>query len=92
LSLEEATKYCSDVGALQYFTLTRPDIAFTVNMVCQFLHAPTSTHLTAVKHILRYLSGTLGLGIQKHSLMRIGLDILMIGDSLEALPYSWDRI
>jgi hypothetical protein len=38
--------------------------SFSVNKVCQFLHAPTSAHLTIVKWILRYLSGTLGLGIK----------------------------
>jgi hypothetical protein len=52
LSQEEATKYRSAVGALQYVTLTRPDVAFSVNKVCQFLHTPTSAHLTAVKRIL----------------------------------------
>lgn len=45
----EATKYRSIVDALQYLTLTRPEIAFSVNKVCQFLHSPTSLHLTAIK-------------------------------------------
>jgi hypothetical protein len=52
---EDATKYRSIVGALQYLTLTRPNIAFAVNKVCQFLHAPTTVHLAAVKMILRYI-------------------------------------
>jgi histone deacetylase 1/2 len=64
LSSEDATKYRSVVGALQYLTLTRPDLAFAVNKVCQFLHAPTTSHWTAVKRILRYVRGTSGLGIK----------------------------
>jgi histone deacetylase 1/2 len=42
LSPEDGTRYKSVVGALQYLTLTRPDLPFSVNKVCQFLHAPTS--------------------------------------------------
>ncbi|KAK1610097.1 hypothetical protein QYE76_033770 [Lolium multiflorum] len=49
----EATTYRSIVGGLQYLTLTRPDICFAVNRVCQFLHSPTEDHWAAVKRILR---------------------------------------
>jgi len=48
LGVEDSTKFRSIVGALQYLTLTRPDLAFPVNKVCQFLHAPTTEHWTAV--------------------------------------------
>jgi histone deacetylase 1/2 len=67
LNAAEITQYRSVVGALQYLTLTRPDIAYSVNKVCQFLQAPTETHWTAVKRVLRYLKHTssLGLVIQK---------------------------
>jgi histone deacetylase 1/2 len=34
LEVKDATQYRSTVGALQYLTLTRPDIAFWVNKVC----------------------------------------------------------
>jgi len=64
LGLEDATRYRSIVGALQYMTLTRPDISFAVNKVCQYLHSPTTLHWTAAKIILRYLRHTLGVGLK----------------------------
>jgi uncharacterized MnhB-related membrane protein len=51
----DATAYKSIVGGLQYFMLTRPDVAFSVNKVCQYLNAPTTLHYTAVKRILQYV-------------------------------------
>jgi histone deacetylase 1/2 len=69
LSPADATRYMSVVGAFQYLTLTRPDISFSVNKVCQFLATPTEVHWTAVKRILRYLKQThsFGLLLQKSS-------------------------
>ena len=61
---EDSTKYGSLVGALQYLTLTRLDISFAVNKVCQFLHAPTTVHWSAVKQILRYIRGIVSLGLK----------------------------
>jgi histone deacetylase 1/2 len=63
LGSEDSTQYRSIVGALQYLTLTRPDLCFPVNKFCQYLHALTTEHWTAVKHILRYVQDTLKLGI-----------------------------
>ncbi|XP_050144052.1 uncharacterized mitochondrial protein AtMg00810-like [Malus sylvestris] len=60
---KDPTTYRSIVGALQYLTFTRPDIAYSVNQVCQFMQAPLESHFVAVKRILRYLKGTLGWGI-----------------------------
>ncbi|KAM1260029.1 hypothetical protein ACFX2J_039256 [Malus domestica] len=59
----EPGTYRSIVGALQYLTFTRPDIAFSVHQVSQFLQTPMVSHFTAVKRILRYLKGTLSSGI-----------------------------
>ncbi|XP_017189822.3 uncharacterized mitochondrial protein AtMg00810-like [Malus domestica] len=56
--LSDPTSYRSTVGALQYLTWTRPDLAFAVNQVCQYMHSPRTIHLQAVKRILRYLKGT----------------------------------
>jgi histone deacetylase 1/2 len=63
LSEEDATTYRSIVGGLQYLTLTRPDLSFAINRVCQFLHSPTEEHWAAVKRILRYINGTLDHGL-----------------------------
>ncbi|GJW41650.1 putative RNA-directed DNA polymerase [Tanacetum coccineum] len=69
LSLDDSTafsnpvKYRQVVGSLQYVTLSRPDIAFAVNKVCQYMHAPTENHWSAVKRILRYLHGTVEHGM-----------------------------
>jgi histone deacetylase 1/2 len=73
LGPKDSTNYRSVVGALQYLTLTRPDISFAVNKVCQFLHAPTTVHWMAVKRILRYLkqSTNLGLKISRSSSLRV---------------------
>jgi histone deacetylase 1/2 len=64
LSCEDSSRYRSIVGALQYLTLTRPDLAFSVNKVCPFLHAPTLVHWSAVKKILRYVRFTCDIGLR----------------------------
>ncbi|KAK9075210.1 hypothetical protein SSX86_003531 [Deinandra increscens subsp. villosa] len=60
---EDATLYRSLVGALQYLTITRPDISYSVNQVSQFLQSPTKTHFQAVKRIIRYIKGTFEYGL-----------------------------
>jgi hypothetical protein len=52
LGSNDATKYRSVVGDLQYLTLTRPDIAYSVNKVCQFLQSSATMQRAAVKRIL----------------------------------------
>lgn len=63
LSPEDATEYRSIVGGLQYLKITRPDLSFAVNRVCQYLHAPTDVHWSAVKRILRYVRLTVSFGL-----------------------------
>ena len=67
--------YKSTVGVLQYATITRSDITYSVNRVCQFMQAPLTTHWKAVKRILNHLAGTLphGLHLQHNSNSHLNL-------------------
>lgn len=49
--------YGSIVGALQYTTITRPEITYSVNKVCQYMYTPLESQWKAVKRILQYLAG-----------------------------------
>lgn len=46
-------RYQQLVGRLIYLSHTRPDIAFAVSLVNQFMHSPGSVHFEAVIRILR---------------------------------------
>ncbi|XP_023743004.1 uncharacterized mitochondrial protein AtMg00810-like [Lactuca sativa] len=64
--VSDLSLYRSLAGALQYLTFTGPDIAYVVQQICLFMHAPKLPHLNALKHILRYLKGTLAHGLTLH--------------------------
>lgn len=55
--------YRSLAGAFQYLTFTCPDISYVVQQVCLFMHKPMDIHMQALKHIIRYIKGTLHLGL-----------------------------
>lgn len=57
--------YRSSVGSLMYLAMgTRPDLAYTLQQLSQFLHNPGPDHWTASKRALRYLIGTVSHGIR----------------------------
>lgn len=60
---DDPTNYCRLASALQYLTLTRPDISYAVQQVCLFMHAPKVQHMDALKRILRYVQGTINYGM-----------------------------
>ena len=66
------------IGRLIYLSHTRPDIAFAVNRVSQFMHSPRQEHFEAVYRILKYLKGSPGKGLlfkkYGHSLVEVYTD------------------
>ena len=52
------------IGRLMFLVIaTRPDIAFAVNQLSQYLAEPRKVHLHAAKHVLRYIKSTIGYGL-----------------------------
>ena len=62
--LSPEVPYFSVIGSLLYLAnCTRPDIAFSVNLLARYSSSPTQRHWNGIKHILRYLQGTTDMGL-----------------------------
>ncbi|XP_019224179.1 PREDICTED: uncharacterized protein LOC109205873 [Nicotiana attenuata] len=61
--LEDKSLFQRLVGKLLYLTITRPDIAYVVQSLSQFMHAPKKSHYEATLHVVRYLKDQPGLGL-----------------------------
>jgi len=61
--LADPTRYRHLVGSLVYLTITRPDVAYVVHVLSQFVSAPTSVHYAHLLRVLRYLRATPGRGL-----------------------------
>ena len=59
----DTTHYRRLIGRLLYLQATRPDIAYSVNILSQFVSDPRKNHMDALFRILRYLKATPGQGI-----------------------------
>ena len=59
----EKTQYQRLVGKLIYLSHTRPDIAYAVSVVSQFMHDPRERHLQTVNRIIQYLKASPGKGL-----------------------------
>ena len=62
-TFENLERYRRPVGKLNYLTVTRRDIAYSVSIVNQYMSFPTVDHWAAVEHILCYLKEAPGHGI-----------------------------
>ncbi|XP_048614956.1 uncharacterized mitochondrial protein AtMg00810-like, partial [Brassica napus] len=59
----DPTYFRSLTGKLQYLTLTRPDIQYSVNYICQKMHSPSISDFYLLNRILKIIRGTTKLGI-----------------------------
>jgi hypothetical protein len=61
---DNAPQYRALVGSLLYIAnCTRPDIAFSVGMLCRFMSKPGTEHYKAAISVVKYLSGTTSVGL-----------------------------
>ena len=57
-------RYSQIIGLLMYLvSTTRPDISFAVSKLSRFVSNPRDDHWHAIERVLRYLKGTMCIGI-----------------------------
>lgn len=59
----DISKYQRLIGKLLYLTNTRPDIAFSIQSLSQFLQKPKISHWNAALRVVRYIKTAPGLGL-----------------------------
>lgn len=71
---EDATQYRRLVGKLLYITVTRPDIAFAVQMLSQFMQQPKLSHWKAALRVIKYIKMEPGRGLLMSSKQKLQLN------------------
>ena len=61
--LADKKMYQHLVGKLIYLSHTRPDIAYTVGVLSQFIHQPQKSHMKTAVRVVKYLKGSAGKGV-----------------------------
>ncbi|CAM8913872.1 unnamed protein product [Rhodiola kirilowii] len=61
--LPDPAPYRRLIGQLIYLTNIRPDLAYSVHILSQFIHERTEDHLTTAHKVLRYLEGSPAHGV-----------------------------
>ena len=56
--------YRSLIGSLLYLIASKPNILFAISVLSKFMHSPNEKHFSIAKRVLRYIKGTVALGVQ----------------------------
>ena len=59
----DSTKYKGLIGSLLYLTTSMPDIQFDACLCARFQANPKDSYLKVAKRILKYLKGTINVGL-----------------------------
>ena len=60
--LHDAVMYRRLIGRLLFFTITRPNITYSMHRLSQFMSKPRQPHLNAAYRIIQYIKGTASQG------------------------------
>ena len=84
---EDPKRYRRLVGKLNYLTITRLDIAYSVSVLSQYMSSPTVNHWAAIEHSLYYLKEAPGRGIlyKKRGIPRLSTFLTQIGQDLRKI-------
>ena len=79
--MNDPKEYQSIVGSQMYAMLcTRPDLAYAISQISQFNNTPNETHHAVAKRVLRYLKGTVHVGITFSGSLGLGLELYCDAD------------
>jgi histone deacetylase 1/2 len=78
--VSDPTTYRSIAGALQYLTITRPELAYTVQQICLHMHDPRESHWGLIKRALRYIRGSTDFGLHLRTCTELDLRVYTDAD------------
>ena len=75
----DQSKYRGLIRSLLYLTASRLDVMFSVCLCARFQANPKESHFTTTKRILKYLQGTINVGLWYSS--EVSLNLIRYSDS-----------
>ena len=72
---EDPERYRRLIGKLNYLIVTRPNIAYSVSVLSQYMSSPTVSHPVIIEHILCYLREALNV---EYRISSIGIPELSV--------------